>query len=168
MRTSYRPLAGVLMVMVLAGCGGSGTGSAGGSGRTPASDSPGPALVVERFLRAANANDLQTMTELFGTANRTIVQLEGKTRAEERMYILASILRHRDWSMVGQQTVPGRMLDATELLVRIQKQEREAVVPFLVVRRNGGGWIIERVDIEPLTTTGRRPAAAPGARRPMG
>ncbi|MDX1673449.1 MAG: hypothetical protein R3314_01510 [Longimicrobiales bacterium] len=154
MRTFYRSLTGALMVVVLAGCGGS-SGSAGsGQARTPAAESPGPALVVERFLRAANANDLQTMTQLFGTANRTIVQLDGKTRAEERMYVLASILRHRDWSIVGQQTVPGRMLDATELLVRIQKQEREAVVPFLVVRRDEGGWIIERVDIEPLTTTG--------------
>lgn len=151
MLTWYRrPLAGALIVMMttLAACSTSASES-----RTPASQSPGPALVVERFLRAANANDLPTMTELFGTAEQSIRELDGETRSEERMYVLASVLRHQDWSIQGQEAVPGRMVDATELQVMIEKEEKSAVVPFLVVRRHQGGWIIERINIEPLTTT---------------
>ncbi|MFW5947532.1 MAG: hypothetical protein ACOCUW_03480 [Gemmatimonadota bacterium] len=121
---------------------------------TPASQAPGPALVVERFLQAANANDLGTMTDLFGTRDRTIAELDGRQQAEERMYVLASLLRHEDWEIQGQRTVPGRTLDATELMVRLQKENSAPVVPFLVVRRSDGGWIIERIDVEPLTTTG--------------
>ena len=128
--------------------------SRGGSSPTPASQSPGPALVVERFLAAANANELETMTQLFGTSDRTIVELEGRTRAEERMYVLASLLRHNDWTIRGQRTVPGRITDATELVVELQKPERAVTVPILVVRRERGGWIIERIDVEELTRSG--------------
>lgn len=121
---------------------------------TPAAQSPGPALLVERFLQAANANDLETMSQLFGTREHTIVQLDGQRQAEERMYVLASLLRHEDWSIQGQRTVPGRMMDATELLVEIRRGANRAVTPILVVRRARGGWIIERIDVEPLTTMG--------------
>jgi hypothetical protein len=134
--------------MTLAACG----GPRMQAGRTPASESPGPALTVERFLGAANANDLGTMTQLFGTTDRNIVELEGQTRAEQRMYILASLLRHDDWSIVGQQTVPGRMIDATDLLVEITRADQSVTVPFLVVRTEEGGWIIERIEVEPLTS----------------
>jgi hypothetical protein len=125
--------------------------------RTPASESPGPALLVERFLRAANANDLDTMTQLFGSRDRTIVQLEGRTQGEQRMYVLASLLRHDDWALQGQRTVPGELLDATDLLVELRQGPRSTVVPFKVVRRKDGGWIIERIDVTPLTSDARRP-----------
>ena len=122
--------------------------------RTPASQSPGPALALERFLRAANANDLETMTELFGTTDRTIVELEGQTRAQQRMMVLASLLRHDDWSIQAQRSVPGRIIDATELLVELQRGERVVDVPFLVVRTDDGGWVVERIELEPLTSGG--------------
>lgn len=145
MRNRYLPLLGLMVAA--AAC------TTTHQDITPASDSPGPALVVERFLQASNANDLETMGQLFGTSDRTIVELDGQTQAEERMYILASLLRHDDWAIQGQRAVPGRMLDATELLVRIERGARTAVVPFLVVRRSRGGWIIERIDVEPLTSS---------------
>ena len=144
MRIRYRDV--LVLVLLAAACGGAPERS-----RTPASESPGPALVVERFLRAANANDLATMTRLFGSHRQTIVELEGQTRAEERMYVLASLLRHDDWSIQGQNRVPGRLMDATELRVRLRQGDEGIVVPFLVVRRRDGGWIIERIDLQPLT-----------------
>lgn len=117
----------------------------------PAMESPGPALVVERFLQAANTNDLYTMTQLFGTARRTIDQIESRERAERRMQVLASLLKHDDYTVRGQRAVPGRLNDATELLVELTTPERTVVVPHLVVRRRDGGWIIERIDIEAIT-----------------
>ncbi len=117
----------------------------------PASQSPGPSLTLEQFLRAANANELVAMTQLFGTHDKTIVDLEGETRAEQRMYVLASLLRHDDWSIMGQEQVPGRMMDATNLLVQITRGGESVTIPFLVVRRDNGGWIIEKIDVEPLT-----------------
>jgi hypothetical protein len=140
-----RYLALVLPVVVLAAC--------GSRTAVPAMDSPGPALVVERFLQAANSNDLHTMTQLFGTARGTIDQLEPRERAERRMQVLASLLRHDDYTVQGQRAVPGRLQDATELLIQFQMGDRTVLVPHLVVRR-GNGWIIERVDVEALTLRG--------------
>jgi hypothetical protein len=130
-------------VVLLAGCAGKDT--------VPAQDSPGPTLVIERFLQAANTNDLQTMTQLFGTRTRTIDQIESRERAETRMQVLASLLRHEDYTIQGQRMVPGRIDDATELLIALKRGGRTVVVPHLVVRRRSGGWIIERIDVEALT-----------------
>ena len=136
-----------LAVVFLAACG-------GGQPRTPRVASPGPALVVERFLQAANANDLETMIQLFGSSKQTIDELDGRSKAERRMYVLASLLRHDDYALRGQRAVPGRLGEATELQVELKRREQRVVVPFTVVEREDGGWIIEQVDIEPLTQGG--------------
>lgn len=151
-REQRRFPAGILAVTVAVAASMALAACVGGAGsRVPASEAAGPALTVERFLTAANSNDLKTMTQLFGTTDRTIVELEGETRAEQRMYVLASLVRHDDYAIMGQQTVPGRMLDATELMIRITREDESVTVPFLVVRTDDGGWIIERIDVEPLT-----------------
>lgn len=119
--------------------------------RVPPASSPGPSLVVERFLQAANANDLQTMMDLFGTANRTIVQIDGQARAERRMHVLATLLHHDDYAILSQEGVAGRLSEATRLQVQLVRDGTSVVVPHLVVRRQGGGWVIEKIDVEKLT-----------------
>ena len=140
-----------VLAVLVAACGGGASpapqGPAGG---------PAPLLVVERFLQAANVNDLPTMTTLFGTADKTIDQLEPVSTAQQRMYVLASLLRHDDFVIQGQRVVPGRMNEATEVVVMLRQGSRQVVVPHLVVRRNAGGWIIEKIDVERLTS-GARP-----------
>lgn len=138
-----RNLVVLLSVAALVACGARDAGTA--------MDSPGPALTLERFLQAVNTNDLHTMTQLFGTSRRTIDQIESRERAERRMQVLASILRHDDYAVRGQRAVPGRINDATELLVEMKTADHTVVVPYLVVRRRDGGWIIERIDIEAIT-----------------
>ena len=142
----------VLAILALSGswiaaCGGAQTS-------VPTTPSPGPALVVERFLQAANANDLETMMELFGTAERSIAELDGRSKAERRMHVLASLLRHSDFSIQSQAGVPGRLGEAVQLQVRLVRGAKAVIVPHVVVERDSGGWIIERIDIEPLTQKG--------------
>lgn len=146
-----RTLPSVVIALLAAACGGGGAAAPG-----PAPAGPAPQLVVERFLQAANVNDLPTMTTLFGTADKTIDKLEPLAVAQRRMYVLASLLRHDDFAIQGQRVVPGRMEDATEVLVMIRQGKKQTLVPHLVVRRNDGGWIIERIDVERLTS-GARP-----------
>ena len=129
----------------------------GGGGRAPASegpgqlDGPGPQLVVERFLQAANANDWVVMGQLFGTPEHTITERDGPTRAERHMQLLSSLLRHDDFIFRGRQAVPGRT-DATNLFVEIVRNETRVNVPFMVVWRPQGGWIIQEIkNIEELT-----------------
>lgn len=135
----------VALLGLLAACG------AGAGPQGPSAATPGPTLVVERFLQAANANDLQTMTQLFGTPDKTIVELDGRQQAEQRMFVLASLLRHEDFAIQGQRSVPGRGEDAAEVAVELTKDGKRVRVPLVVVRRNTGGWVVERVDVLPLT-----------------
>lgn len=135
------------LLAVMAGCGSSQVQPE----RVSPSSSPGPALAVERFLQAANGNDLETMMELFGTADRTIVQIDGQSRAERRMHVLATLLHHDDYVILSQQGVPGRLGEATRLQVQLTREGKSVVVPHLVVRSQSGGWVIEKIDIEKLT-----------------
>jgi len=118
-----------------------------------ASTAPGslePTLVVEQFLRAANANDLETMGRLFGTSEGSSLRLESRSYVEQRMFALASVLRHQDFSIERSMAVPGRSQEAVQVLVRVLSAGEWIPVPFTVVTGRDG-WVIEQFDIEAIT-----------------
>ena len=139
-----RPILPVLCLTVLAACGG------GGPAPGIAADSPGASLVVERYLQAVNQHDLRVMSELFGTAEGNMRELESVRYAEELAHIHSSLLRHDEFRILRQQVVPGRMHEAADVLVELRRGERQYVVPFRVVRRNrpAGSWIIEKIELD--------------------
>lgn len=129
-----------------------------------------PALVVERFLQAANvvaqgiaarpdavgargapAAELETMGRLFGTTAGSALRIYPRSEVEERMAILASILRHDDFRIVGEGLVPGRIGQAVQILVQLTVDGTEIDVPFTVVYSEKDGWLIERFNAEALT-----------------
>ena len=127
-----------------------------------AAPSVAPQLVVEQFLRAVNAvfdqNDvtrnssLETMGRLFGTRDGPIIRRDPRKDVEQRMYALASILRHDDYNIQEQQIVPGRREDASRLLVRMKFGDRQVSVPYTMVRTARSNWLIEQIDVEPITS----------------
>jgi hypothetical protein len=143
--SAARPAALLLGVLVLV--------SACGRGGPPAlAPDPGfaAALTVERFLRAANQNDLDTMASLFGTRDGAISRSWSKREQDERMFLLASLLRHTDYTVLGEQIVPGRREEATQLNVRLVVGQGPVQVPFTLVRARNQ-WLVEKVDIEAIT-----------------
>ena len=107
----------------------------------------GAMLSVERFLQAANAKDFEAMQGLFGSWDGPI---EGdRQELELRMAAIAEILRHEDYEIVGEEREPGREHPTTRVTVTLTKGGREITgVPFLVVRTEAGGWLVEQVDLE--------------------
>ena len=110
-----------------------------------------PALAVERFLNAANARDLDTMARLFGTKDGSILKRDPRAEVEQRMYALASVLRHDNYSLEGEGPVPGRLGEAVRLIIRMHINERVVDVPFIVVQTKKDGWLVEQIDIEKIT-----------------
>jgi hypothetical protein len=111
-----------------------------------------PTLVIEQFLRAVNANDLDTMGRLFGTREGPIDERDTRQQVDDRMFALASVLRHRDYSFEGEQLVPGRRDVATQLLVRmVLDDEQTAVVPFTMVYSVDRQWLVEQIGLERIT-----------------
>ena len=111
-----------------------------------------PSLIVEQFLRAANARDLDTMARLFGTKSGPIIDRDDRRAVEQRMFAIASELKHTDFEVVSEQMVPGRTAEATQLTVRLTADERKVSVPFTLVRYKTDSWLIEQIGLEVLTS----------------
>ena len=109
----------------------------------------GPMLSVERFLQAANTRDFRAMQGLFGTYDGPI---QGdRLELELRMAAIADVLRHDDYAIASEQLEPGREYPTTRVLVTLTQGGRQiAGVPFLVVRTESGGWLVQQVDLEYL------------------
>ena len=119
--------------------------------------SVGPALVVEQFLRAANSaarNDtsgVAAMGRLWGTKDGLATDQMPAQEVQQRMLLTASILRHEDSKIVGEQLVPGRINEAKQLNVELTQGPRKVIVPFFMVLSKGDRWLVERVDLEAIT-----------------
>ena len=76
----------------------------------PAAGAPAvaPALTVERFLRAAAAEDLDTMARLFGTVDGPVTERDSRADIERRMALLARVLQHEDFRLITEGEIPGR------------------------------------------------------------
>jgi hypothetical protein len=110
-----------------------------------------PLLSVERFLRAANMNDIEQMARLFGTRDGPIQRQQPRAEVEQRMFLLASILRHQDFNAVGEEIVPGRIGSAVRIRMELHFTDRTAIVPFTVVQSRRDGWLVESFDPAPIT-----------------
>lgn len=114
------------------------------------SGSVGPSLVVEQFVRAAGAKDYAAMGRLFGTKEGPIASKESRSYVEQRMATIAAVLRHQDFELMGEESVPGRMTEATKLTVRMTVDGRAFTVPYTLVRYKDG-WLVEQIGLEVLT-----------------
>lgn len=71
---------------------------------------------------------------------------------ELRMDLMAAILAHDSHRVTGQATVAGRGRPATRVEVEMDTVAKERVpVPFVLIRADGGAWLVEEVDLAPLT-----------------
>jgi hypothetical protein len=133
-------------LLLAAACGGTAPRAADQAAVLP------PAMTVERFLRAANQNDLDTMSDLFGTRDGPVRQLWPRSEVDSRMFMLASVLRHSDYTITGEQIVPGRREEATQLMVRIVLADNTVNLPFTLVRNaRTQHWLIEDIPIDRIT-----------------
>lgn len=128
-----------------------------------------PQLSVERFLQAVGQQDLESMSRLFGTADGPVADrgswlgctfkkigswfggsaCRRSQDIEVQMSVLADILRHDDYRLVGEERVPGRLSPTTRVLVDLSYRGRSArAVPFDVVRSGDGRWLIEVIGVE--------------------
>lgn len=143
----------VLIAALAAGSGGCVTRTEGGNAPSAGPSAPAVAtsLVIEQFLRAVNASDLDTMSRLFGTRQGPIVELYDRRQVDDRMYTIASILRHQDYTIVGTEIVPGRRDEATQVNVRMTVRGHEVQVPYTLVWSEDEKWLIEQIGLDAIT-----------------
>lgn len=123
--------------------------SQGGSGAVA------PQAVVERFMQLVSRKDYVQMGWVFGTSEGPLVRRDSPSDVERRMYALATVLQHSQFTVRSQTPVPGRTGSAVEMPVRLVQRGQEYVVPFTAVRGPDGRWFVERIDIEKITAAPR-------------
>src|SRR5919106_4545130 len=73
---------------------------------TPAAQAPqtafAPTMTIERFMRAVNQKDFNTMARLFGTREGPVTRTWNAKEVDERMRLLAEVMRHNDYK-IGQE-----------------------------------------------------------------
>ena len=144
-------LAGVLPLLAV---GPTACASGGGASSTPTIDEAYGALSAEsavgQFLDAANRNDYRVMTRLFGTVDGPAAQDMGQAEIEQRMFVLASLLRHASYAIRPSQLTEAE--GKTRLIVdMVGTRNGNVSVPFIAAS-NEGRWFVERIITERLTS----------------
>jgi hypothetical protein len=109
-----------------------------------------PVLSVERFLQAANAEDLQAMGSIFGTAQGPV---QGEPlQLERELALISQILRHQDYRVVSDRREFGKENLTHRIGVTLTIDGR--VIPdvgFSVVQARDGRWFVEVIELEKIT-----------------
>ena len=156
----------VTVTATVAGCGGAGMPAGSAPGTSAGSE---PVRVVGEFLDAANQRDHATMARLFGTVDGPIGDRGGtlgcafrklgswirlgdrcleEREVEQRLDLMAAVLRHESYLVRTEEAVAGRGRPATGVGVEMDVGARGVVeVPFVVVLTGDGRWLVEEVGL---------------------
>lgn len=138
----------------------------------PAGEDAGPLRAAERFLDAANRQDLDALAHAFGTRGGSIADTGGglgcglrrvaswlgaadrcptRQEVEVRMYAIAAVLRHDGYVVTAAEKVPGRDRPVTRISLEIRRGERIHRDVGVFVMRTSSGWLVESVELEKIT-----------------
>ncbi len=148
-------VAGALSSLVVLG----GCASGGGGGNALTIDEAYGSLSAEsavaQFLDAAQRNDYQLMSRLFGTADGPAVNEHGVAEVEQRMFILASLLRHGSYDL--RQMLLTEAEGKTRIIAdMVGTRNGNVSVPFITTS-NRGRWFVEQILTDALTNGGLGP-----------
>ena len=115
-----------------------------------------PALMVERFLQAANTRDLQTMSRLFGTDDGPIGDTGSRQEVELRMDLIAEILQYSDYQIISESRVPGTESPSIRvgvdiLIVTPRGTTMVRDVGFTVVLESPSRWLVNVIELVKIT-----------------
>ncbi len=116
---------------------------------------------VMQFLNAAQSQDLQAMSAVWGNEESPVRDRVGRQELERRLMIMTCHLRH-DNSRIGPPAAgeAGRTLFAVELT----QGDKKASPQFKTVRNaRSGRWFVEEFDMVAVASfcTGAQPRPAP-------
>ena len=140
------PVLKVCVVALLAG-------SCGGAPNLPVPAAPEAA--VRGFLAAVRTNDLETMSEFWGTNRGLAVGSMDREELVQRLTVMQRYLDHESFEIVtGNETFPA---ERNQQIVQVQLTRGGCtpVVPFTLVRYRQG-WLVFAIDLEAAGNPARR------------
>ena len=110
-----------------------------------------PEATVGQFLAAVNANDHDRMAALFGDERgpSTVTWAKQAARRDSVLTIMQHLLVADSSRVVGTDAAPDKSTWRVLRMVLIQGDKR-VTVPFTLAPQAAGGWLVARIDLEPL------------------
>mgnify|MGYP006302120425 CR=1 FL=1 len=137
--------------LTAAACGGGGGGT-GELTRSPASyGAPTAEQAVRTFLDAAAEEEYPTMGRVFGTRQGPAEARLGVTNVEQRMVVLAGLLRYRSYTLQPSSLTEPEPHRRRFNVAFVGTRQGDVSVPIFAVRAESGRWFVERLDTGPLT-----------------
>lgn len=104
---------------------------------------------VEGFLAAVKAQDLQTMSAIWGTTKGAARDQMKREDLEKRLIIMQCTLTHDKWVFLEDRPrlqTGGRQ----EFQIELSQKQRSAKTSILTVAGPGGRWFVEDINLLPL------------------
>ena len=138
----------------------------------PVEEDAGPVRAAERFLGAANRQDLDALAHAFGTHRGPIAETGGglgcglrrlaswlgaadrcptRQEVELRMHAIAAVAATRRLRGDLRGAVPGRDRPVTRISIEVRRGERIHRDVGLLVIRTSSGWLVESVELDKIT-----------------
>lgn len=121
--------------------------ASGGSGGSQGSEAAYGALsaesAVSQFLDAARRNDYKLMARLFGTRQGPARDQIGQVQVEQRMFVLASLLRHESYSLrpMAVAEAEGKQRIIADM---VGTRNGSVSVP-VIAAESRGRWFVEQI-----------------------
>lgn len=138
-----------------AACGGS-------AAPAPVTPADTPDAAVSRFLRAVADSNISAMAELWGTEDGPASETRRPPEWHKRLELIRYYLRHDAARIVSSSVVPDQP-NRHAVVVQVARQGCTAMVPFVLVTRKRGGWLVNEIDIDAVGNPAR--PCDPGGRQ---
>lgn len=106
-----------------------------------------PRAAVQRFMAAAKLQDLQEMSNIWGSASGPARSTMDQQTLEQREVILMGCLKHDTYSVLSEAPAPtGERL----LSIELKHKDLTRSTNFYVTRGPADRWYVRSLDLDPL------------------
>ena len=105
-----------------------------------------PEVTLSRFMSAVQANDLMSMSELWGTKDGPAARKMERAELNQRLRVMQIMLKHDRYEIMADASMAGLDDKTRAYHLRLMRLGCQVDVPFELVRV-GEGWLVSVIDL---------------------
>ena len=105
-----------------------------------------PEVTLSRFMSAVQANDLASMSRLWGTEDGPAAGKMERAELNQRLTVMQIMLRHERYEITADVLTAGLDDKTRAYHIRLMRLGCQVDVPFELVRV-GEGWLVSVIDL---------------------
>lgn len=105
-----------------------------------------PEVTLSRFMSAVQANDLVSMSQLWGTKDGPAARKMERAELTQRLTVMQIMLQHEQYEITADVSAAGLDDRTRAYQLRLRRLGCQVDVPFQLVRV-GEGWLVSVIDL---------------------